>query len=95
MGPSLELSAGTGSIESPLGRSLERRSSRWDSGASTARGNDGSSRGGDDCRFCIEASGDGIVAISLELSPLRNGLLKAPSVRFSGDVALPEDCVPG
>lgn len=49
------------------------------------------SRGGDDGRFCVEAPGDGIVVL-LELSPLRNGLLKLPIVRFSGDEGLPEDC---
>lgn len=89
VGPSLELSAKAGSVESPLVRSLERRSSLWDKGASLEREKGGSSGGGDDCRFCSDAPGDGIMAISLELSPLRNGLLNAPRVFFSGDVALP------
>jgi len=92
MAPSLEVKDVVGAVTSPLVCSLERRSSPRDKGTSAVRGSDTSSRGGDDGRFCVEAPGDGTVAMLLELSPLRNGLLKLPKVRFSGDEGLPEDC---
>ena len=63
-----------------------------DNGNSVLRGRGTFSSGGDVGMSCVGPPGDGIVAMLLELSPLRNGLLKLPRVRFSGDEGLPEDC---
>jgi len=92
MTPSLGVIDDVGAVASPLVCSLERRSSPRDNGTTAVRGRAAPSRGGDEGRFCAEAPGDGTVAVLLELSPLRNGLLKLPRVRLSGDEGLPEDC---